>query len=101
MTNNSVFSQRAPRLLSRRDEVAQWLSLYPSIGDDARQAIIAFLKSGRSLDFHHLMSDEPLRRNLRAFVSDHRAELEPHWHEIAAMAAAIAAVLVLVVGFGS
>ena len=76
-----------------RERVAKLLARYPKVSKNENREILEFMKNGRHLEIGLLTSDEKLKRNLDAFMNDHRRHFRVGFGEAAAVVAMIAAFL--------
>jgi|SRR6185295_1606882 hypothetical protein len=79
--------------LTPREQVAELLARYPNVSKNENRKILEFMKNGRHLEIGLLTSDEKLKRNLDAFMNDHRRHFRVGFGEAAAVVAMIAAFL--------
>jgi len=80
---------------STRDRVAALLGRYPNVSDKHRKEILAFMKEGRHLDIGLLTVDETVRRQLDAFMNDHKRHFQLNGLDILRALGVTAAVMIV------
>lgn len=61
---------------SWRERTAELVGRYPAVSDEERHEILDFIRHGRHLEIGLLTSNDKLRAQLDAFMSDHQRQLQ-------------------------